>query len=228
MLYICTWLWGDKWPAEYAKKLFAGIRRNVKQEHCTVLITDRTSIKVDADLQLDIAEEDKPLLVPLGCLARMRMFEEEWQFEAGMERGDRIVNIDIDAVPTGPMDELFDRNDEFTIMQGFNTTNPCPFNGSLWMFRAGERHDVWNDFSLDAHKKFGVPIHAIADDQGWLHHKFPDAKAYTPQDGVYAFKKKTWPTQDLSMPKGAKLVAFPGRDPAKYKELKWVKENWVC
>jgi hypothetical protein len=33
------------------------------------------------------------------------------------------------------LDPLFDRDDEFTIMQGFNQTNPCPFNGSLWMFR---------------------------------------------------------------------------------------------
>lgn len=173
-----------------------------------------------------IDEEDGKYLNKLGCLVRMRMFDEKWQRRINLLPRDRVVNIDVDCVITGPLDDLFNRDDEFTIMQGFNSTNPCPFNGSLWMFRAGERHDVWEDFSIDAHKKFNVPIHAIADDQGWLHYKFPEAKAYTPQDGIYAFKKKTW-TTGLELPKEARIVAFPGRNPAKYSELKWVRENWT-
>jgi hypothetical protein len=173
-----------------------------------------------------IDEADAPYLSKLGCLVRMRMFDRGWQQRIGSRPGDIIVNIDIDCVITGSIDHLFGSDNEFRIMQGFNSTNPCPFNGSLWSFKAGERHDVWNDFSLEAHKKFNVPIHAIADDQGWLHHKFPKAKAYTPQDGVYCFKKKTWET-GAWLPKGACLVAFPGRDPAKYQELDWVRKNWI-
>ena len=133
-----------------------------------------------------------------------------------------------DCVVTGTLDHLFDRRREFTIMQGFNSTNPCPFNGSLWTFRAGERHDVWEDFSIGAHQKFAVPIHAIADDQGWLHYKFPNAAAYTPQDGVYCFKKKTWPEASKALPEGACLVAFPGRTPEKYQGLDWVQKHWSC
>lgn len=174
-----------------------------------------------------IDEEDEPLLKMLGCLARMRMFDKSWQERIGAKPGDRIVNIDVDCVIVNALDPLFNLGHEFTIMQGFNTTNPCPFNGSLWMFRAGERFDVWDDFSLEAFKKFRVPIHAIPDDQGWLHHKFPKAKAYHPGNGVYCFKKKTWPG-GLELPKGARVVAFPGRSPEKYKELKWIKEHWRC
>lgn len=173
-----------------------------------------------------INEDDASYLKLPGCLARIRMFDAEWQERIGAKPGDCIVNIDIDCVITGPLDHLFDGRYHFTIMQGFNTTNPCPFNGSLWMFRAGEHHDVWNDFGPEAHHRFNVPVHAIPDDQGWLHYKFPKAKAYTPRDGVYCFKKKTWETK-LELPKNACVVAFPGRDPAKYQELKWVKDNWV-
>lgn len=226
MLYIVSWLWGSKWPEEYANKLFAGIRRNLKQKHHLILMSDKLKCN-GADSVYLINKEDAPLLERLGCLARMRMFDPEWQKRIGAQSGDRIVNIDIDCVPTGELDPLFDRNDEFTIMQGFNSTNPCPFNGSLWMFCAGERHDVWSDFSIEAFKTFNVPIHAIADDQGWLHFKFPKAKAYTPQNGVYCFKKKTWP-EGKQLPKGARVVAFPGRDPAKYHELDWIKEHWRC
>lgn len=173
-----------------------------------------------------IDEVDEPYLKLPGCLVRMRMFDAGWQERIGAKAGDKIVNIDIDCVITGLIDHLFNRNNEFTIMQGFNSTNPCPFNGSLWTFRAEERHDAWNDFGPEAHHRFNVPIHAIPDDQGWLHYKFPNAKAYGPQNGVYCFKKKTWETGKL-LPRDACVVAFPGRDPAKYQELEWVRRNWI-
>jgi hypothetical protein len=50
---------------------------------------------------------------------------------------------------TGPLDPLFDRKDDFTILQGINTTNPCPYNGSIWMLKAGARPEVWSEFSLE-------------------------------------------------------------------------------
>jgi hypothetical protein len=179
-----------------------------------------------ADIVIPIDEVDEPYLKLPGCLVRMRMFDEAWQRLIGARQGDTIVNVDVDCVITGSIDHLFDRQDEFRIMQGFNSTNPCPFNGSLWTFRAGERHDAWNDFGLDAHNKFNVPIHAIPDDQGWLHYKFPHAGAYAPRDGVYAFKKKTWDT-GKDLPKNACVVAFPGRSPEKYQDLEWVRRNWI-
>lgn len=227
MLHIVTWLWGTKWPAEYAQKLFSSITRNLEQPHQLVLMSDVME-RNGADAVHLINEADNQYLDKLGCLVRMRMFDKGWQERIGAHPGDRIVNIDIDCVITGSIDHLFAGDDEFRIMQGYNSTNPCPFNGSLWMFRAGERHDVWEDFSLEAHKKFNVPIHAIADDQGWLHHKFPNAKSYTPKDGVYCFHKKTWPPGSTELPKGACLVAFPGRSPESFQHFGWIKENWKC
>lgn len=228
MLHVVTWLWGQKWGVDYSQKLFAGLRRNIKQEYRTVLMSDVHTGQSGADRVCLIPAGDYPLLDRLGCLARMRLFSREMQEQMGASKGDRIVNIDVDAVITGELDPLFDRDDEFTIMQHFNTTNPCPFNGSLWMFRAGERHDVSDDFSLEQYHARRVPFHAIPDDQGWLHYKFPDAKAYTPKDGVYCFRKRTWPDDDHSLPKGARVVAFPGRNPAKeVKYLDWVRKHWA-
>lgn len=225
-LFICTWLWGDKWPPIYVERLFAGLRRNLVQPFHSVLITDRADIGC-TDIASTIAQEDLPLTRQLGCLVRIRMFDPQWQESIGAQPGDRIVNIDVDAVITGKLDPLFDRDGDFTIMQGFNQTNPCPFNGSLWMLRAGERPDVWTDFGLDAHRKFRVPIHSIADDQGWLHSKFPNAKAYTPADGVYAFKKIGWGVAGRrGLPDNARLIAFPGRDPGKYPEVSWIRAHW--
>jgi len=224
MLFICTWLWGVKWSPVYAERLFAGLHRNLNQQFRTVLLTDQIRSS-RADFVTGIA--DNQFLRAPGCLARIALFDRQWQRDIGAGKGDRIVNIDVDAVITGQLDPLFDRDAEFTIMQGYNQTNPCPFNGSLWMFRAGERHDVWEDFSLHAFERYNVPIHSIPDDQGWLHHKFPKADAYATADGVYAFKKIGWKKGRRKLPLDARLVAFPGRDPAKYLECDWIKQHWL-
>lgn len=223
---MATWLWGKKWNPIYAERLFDGLERHINQRFKTILITDQ-NINCGADIVYPIdVEEDADLLSRLGCLIRTRMFDRKFQEDVGMLKGDKVVCIDVDAVITGNLDPLFLRDDEFTIMQHFNSTNPCPFNGSLWMFRAGERHDVWADFTLESYHERRVPFHAIPDDQGWLHYKFPNAGSYTPVDGVYAFKKRTWPSRDLSLPANAKVVAFPGRDPNKYTNLEWVYRHW--
>ncbi len=223
MLIVASWLWGTKWGVDYSQKLFAGLRRNIKQDYRTVLISDRHPADSGADMVCQIPAEDYPLLDRLGCLARMRIFSKEMQEQMGAVKGDRIVNIDVDAVITGNIDPLFNGDDEFRILQHINSTNPNPYNGSLWQFRAGERHDVWDEFSLEA--AFKVKYHAIPDDQGWLWSRFPNAAAYTREDGVYGFKKRGWET-GKELPANARVVVFPGRSPEKYKELDWVERHW--
>ncbi len=220
MMFVCTWLWGTKWSMRYVDKLFASVNRNLEIGHWNVLISDDEPTSTFTDIHLIVSD---PLMDRLGCLPRMRMFSELLQNSMEAHPGDRVVVMDVDSVITGPLDDLLNGDEEFRIMQGFNSTNPCPFNGSLWSFNAGERHDVWDDFSWEAVQK--IPKHAIPDDQGWLHHKFPDAAAYGPQDGVYAFKKRTWET-GKDLPANARYVAFPGRDPAKFSELDWIRANW--
>jgi hypothetical protein len=150
---------------------------------------------------------------------------DDWHLKAfGFKEGDRIVCMDLDMVITGSLDDLFDREEPFTILQGVNSVNPCPFNGSLWMLKAGYRPDVWNEFSLDLAAK--VPHHEFPDDQAWFADMMPDAGAFGPEQGVYAFQKKSWPKGD-DLPRGAKIVAFPGyRDPSQFTHLSWVKEHW--
>jgi hypothetical protein len=226
-LFVCSWLWGEKWPSVYVERLFAGVGRNLRRDFRSVLITDQVGY-AGADIVCQIEPADRPLLAVQGCLVRMRMFDPVWQAKIGARKGDRIVCIDVDAVITGGLDPLFDRDDEFTIMQGFNQTNPCPFNGSLWMFRAGERHDVWTDFDLDAHRKYNVPVHFIADDQGWLHFKFPHAKAYTPRDGVYAFKKIGWGEAGGAVFRTTRASShFPDAIPESYPDLIWIRQHWL-
>lgn len=170
--------------------------------------------------------EDVYLTETKGCFCRLRMFDPAWQETNGIKAGDRIVCIDLDVVVTGPLDELFDRPEDFVILKGANSANPCPYNGSLQMLRAGKHSDVWSDFSLEAARK--VPWFSFPDDQSWLAARVPDAAGWKAgsESGVYAFQKPGWPTGE-ALPSDAKIVAFPGwRDPSKFTRLDWVQENW--
>jgi hypothetical protein len=176
------------------------------------------------DLRILQPPADDPLLFVPGCFTRLRLFNPAWAAEQGFEPGDRVLVLDLDLVITGDLGPLFDGDEPFRILQGVNAANPCPYNGSVWRLDIGYRPDVWNDFTLEAAR--GAPFFEFPDDQGWFWHMLPGAAAFGAADGIYAFKKPGWPSGD-NLPKGARLVAFPGhRDPSQFTHLPWVRNNW--
>lgn len=222
MLHVVTWKWGTKYGNDYVHKLAAGLKRHVTEPHTFTCITDDTrGLSVNCEYI-----RDPDLLEIKGCFARLRLFDDEAQKKSGIEAGHRIVCIDLDVIPVRNMDKLFYRPEPFLILQGANAINPNPFNGSLWMLRAGYRPDIWTDFSLE--KLDEIPRHDFPDDQGWFWYKLPDAPGWKvgPSSGIYAFQKPGWPKDD-QLPSDACLVVFPGwRDPVKFNHLPWIREHW--
>jgi len=215
MLTICTWLWGEKYGREYVDRLFAGVKRHLNQP-CRFLLA-----------RPDLDGPDAELIKAPGCFVRLRMFDPAWQKSMGVK--DRLACLDLDAIITGPLDTLFDRPEPFLILQGANAANPCPYNGSLMMLRAGAHPEAWSDFTLAAAGH--VPFYEFPDDQGWLAHKIPNAAGWNAgrESGVYAFEKPGWPPgKGNALPWGARMVCFPGwRDPSKFAHLDWVQEHWL-
>ncbi len=211
-LWITTWKWGQKYPVHYVERLKSAVARNLKQEHRFAVFSPEV--------------EDEYLTKIPGCFARLRYFSKDWQEKQGIKPGDRIVCVDLDVVVTGPLDPLFDRDEDFVIFQGANAANPCPYNGSLQMLKAGKHSDVWRDFSLKNASL--APKHEFPDDQGWIWYKIPDAAGWKvgPSSGVYGFQKVGWPKGE-ALPKDARLVAFFGwRDPSKFQNIDWVRTHW--
>lgn len=224
-LIITTWLWGSKYGVSDVAKLAAGVRRNLKEPYRFLCLTD--------DMGRELIEgvdyrpiPDLELTKVAGCFARLRMFDPYWQFIREIKRGDRIVCMDLDSVVTGDLGPVFDRSEPFVILHGANAKNPCPYNGSLWLLRAGYRPDVWETFSVDAARV--APFYSFPDDQGWMANKIPDAAGWKAgaESGVFAFQKPGWPKGE-ALPSGARLVVFPGwRDPSKFTHLDWVSRHW--
>lgn len=212
-LNICTWLWGVKYDKSYVNRLYAGLSRNINQPFNFMVFSP--------------AKEDEHLTKIAGCFARLRMFDHNWLDEMGIEPGERLACLDLDVVVTNKLDETFNRDEPFVILQGANASNPCPYNGSIMMIRAGYAPEVWKDFSLEAARK--APYDSFPDDQGWLHHKLPNAAGWTvgKESGIYAFQKPGWP-KGFELPTDARLVVFPGwRDPKSFAHLSWIKKNWT-
>lgn len=215
MLIISTWLWGSKYSDDYVRKLREGVARHLKQPYRWEVFAPEP--------------KDMPLTERPGCLCRLRMFSPEWQAKHGIERGDRLVCMDLDSIVTGPLDHLFDRPEPFVILQGANSSNPCPMNGSLVMARGGAHPELWTRFTPEEAAK--ATIFAFFDDQSWYWHMLPNAagwKAGTTSK-IYAFRKPGWPKLSHSdaMPADASLIVFPGwRDPSKFTHLPWVQEHW--
>jgi hypothetical protein len=163
-----------------------------------------------------------------GCFVRMRMFDQDFQAQYGIRPGDKVLNLDLDLVVTGSIDELLDREESLVILAGANASNPCPYNGSAMLFRAGDDNlDLWTGL-LDPNVIKIIPRYEFPDDQGWIAYKRPNAATWKagPSSGIYAFKKPGWPPGD-DLPPDARIVCFPGkRDPSQFEHLPWIKRHW--
>lgn len=225
MINIVVYWWGDKYPQYYVDRLRAGITRNLTLRHRFIVISDRPR-EIEHIL---IPEADLYYTRMKGCFARLRLFDPVFQRLHNLHG--LIVSVDLDLIVTGSIDHLFQYKQEstapdFSILQGVNGSNPCPYNGSLWSFKAGTRPDVWSEFSPSAYHHYKVPFYAFPDDQGWFSYKIPKAGYYGSTTGVYAYMKRGW-SPDKSLPDNACMVAFPGfRDPIMFEHIDWVTEHW--
>jgi hypothetical protein len=208
----------------YVERLFAGLKRHLRQPFRFVCMTEQNRI---ANFSNGIERheiEDLALTKIKGCFARLRMFDLGWQDRLGLN--DRIVCLDLDTVLVGDLDVLFDYDDRFIILSGANASNPCPYTACIFMLQAGAHPELWDEFAIDAVAR--IPRYEFPDDQGWMHFKIPHAATWPvgQSHGIYAYKKPGWPHGD-ELPVDARIVAFPGsRDPSKISHLSWVKEHW--
>jgi hypothetical protein len=223
-LTILTFWWGDKYSPLYVDRLARGVARHLRQPHRFICVHGRGMVP-PPDVETALLADPGLCTIP-GCFARLRVFSPDWQRELGIAADKRSVWLDLDSIITGPLDPLFDLDDDFAILLGANVSNKCHYNGSVVMLRACAHAEVWSDFSLEAARR--TEFFSFPDDQGWLWHTIPDATGWQvgPTSGIYAFQKNLWP-HGYHLPHGARIVTFPGgRDPSHYMQLNWVQKHW--
>lgn len=227
------------------------VARNYPEPHRFICVTDEPE-GIDPEVEIiplwdDHARISNPTWVNgPSCYRRLKVFS-EW---FGSQVGDRFVVIDLDAVITGDMRPLWNRDEDFLIWRpGHARTPMC---GSMFMLRAGAHKEIWDTFDAALSPRLASAAGYRGSDQAWISYCFKgDAKGWTTADGVYGFKDHickglrhrpniTLPPRLAAqakpqvnygaLPAGARVVFFTGKpDPWDAEALKvapWIKDHY--
>lgn len=208
--------------------LWSMIRRNYQGDaRLTCITDDPAGIHKDVRV-LTLWDDHSKLPSPHGngypsCYRRLKLFSAE----AAELIGERFVCMDLDVVITGDITPLFDTTADFKIWG--DTAKGTPYNGSLWMLRAGARCQVWDDFDPVRSPKTSLALHYIGSDQGWIGAKLgPGEPKWTTRDGVYSFRNHIQ-RGSYQLPANARMVIFHGAvDPwsTQAQMVSWVRKHY--
>jgi hypothetical protein len=158
-----------------------------------------------------------------GCYRRLWMFSEE----ARDVLGDRICSIDLDCVIIRDCTKVFSHPGEF-VMNTYNAhinVVDQHYNGSLIMFNAGSRRQLWDDFGehrlrmIEAGRKLRK---CIGSDQAWIRMKLgKNEQRLGNRDGIFEARQCR-----ILPPRNASIIFYSGyRDPS-LDRREWVRRNW--
>lgn len=243
VIVFTTWKWGGKYDASYVNKLAYGVSRNVPFPVGFVCVTtDAAALSLTRVRPLRIhelpSEVERLTTVDDGCYARLFMFSPVfWDLLDELfpgRRVSRVINLDLDGVITGPLDDIMAAPYPFIIGRDLHML-PI-YNGSIMSVARGAQQNLWADFTIsaaqaNAHVMTNAGPTYAGTDQSWIWHKAgPHLPTFGPREGVYGYAKREWPA-DGSLPANARIVFFPGaRDPGQghiQQRSPWIREHWV-
>jgi hypothetical protein len=232
-LTFCTFKWRpapgyrSHFTGEHVNTLARMIRRHYSKPHRFVVITDDPAGITEPGIEaFEIWQDHARVPNPSGrgnpsCYRRLRLFAPA----PGKFLGPRFVCVDLDTVITADITPLFDRPEDFVIWKSTTSTNP--YNGSMFMLRAGTRPQVWMDFDPGLSPMQTRRAGFFGSDQAWLAHCLgPDEAVWTKADGVLSYRVDVGKAK---LPEHARIVFFHGREDPWSREaqrLQWVKEHW--
>lgn len=238
-LIVCTFKWRknnyrSKFEATHVATLRSMVARHYPSPHRFVLFTDEP--EADAaklehlgvevfELWTDHARVENPSgSRNPSCYRRLRMFARD----VGEWLGQRIVMLDLDTVVTGDLRPLWDRPEDFIIWGDTNRANP--YNGSMVLFTAGARPQLWESFDPVISPQQSRGRGFFGSDQAWIAVCLgPNECKWTRVDGVYSFRNEILHNR-RGLPPSARIVFFHGRyDPWDAETLRlapWVREHY--
>lgn len=180
LLNIVLWKWdqpglkyANGYTAEHVNVMASMLRRNLAGvPHRIICVTDASGGVTECEsfpLWPDaggIANATKTYLP--SCYRRLKLYDPNTQQEMGIERGERIMSIDLDTLIVGPLHDVVHTPGRYVGwgMQGKH--RPKVFNGSLQMFTAGDLDFVWKSFDPANSPRVANEAGYLGSDQSWL------------------------------------------------------------
>ncbi|MBP8231742.1 MAG: hypothetical protein KAY22_05510 [Rhizorhabdus sp.] len=214
---------------EHVNTLQRAIARNLPEPHRFICITDSTegfAPEVEVIKTPASAARLAELRTPEGprfpsCYRRLWTFSDEARI-----LGERVLVLDIDAVPTADLRPLFAMKADFVGWRPFRDWGKrLRFGGGIYLLTPGTRTAVWTEFTGPAAIQRARAAGFRGSDQAWISYKLAEREPYWPNtSGIYSVR-------DLgpgeALPKDARLVQFNGhKKPWAYPGGTWVAAHW--
>lgn len=219
----------SKFGPETVNTLYSMIGRNFHAPFRLTCITDDVKGISSEVRTLPLWDDWGHLPSPHGqaypsCYRRLKLFS----MEAAEIIGPRFVCMDLDLVILGDVTAMFANEDADFRIWG-DTARNTPYNGSLWMLRAGARRQVWDQFDPVESPKKSLAFGYIGSDQGWIGACLgPNERKWSTRDGVYSFRNHVQRNR-YQLPANARVVIFHGAiDPwsEHAQRLSWVRKHY--
>lgn len=184
MLQVVLWKWEQPganrvYLPEHVNVMCSMLRRNLHRvPHRIVCVTDDPSGITEcetAPLWSDMNQTPNATGRHLpSCYRRLKLYDAATQKDIGIDRGDRIMGIDIDTLITNDLRPVIETEGKFVGWHLQRQDGKYVFNGSLQMFTAGTLQEIWSEFDPKTSPKEAFEHGFKGSDQSWLSYKLCD------------------------------------------------------
>lgn len=211
--------WGDKFPAYYVNRLYAGIKRHIDRPFRFVCFTeDATGIRNEVEIYpLPVVPIEDEIVTAMTTGKRRGAWRKVTIFKKG--EGDLsgpCLQLDLDVVISGPVGPLFDyMPDKLCMAHDWleKRRGKQGGQGSVIRFNADKHNYLYDDFAADI--AGSVALKGEQRYTSFTALKHGDLE-YFPDGWIMSFKRHAIPIFPLnflvppSLPKDAHIVCFHG------------------
>lgn len=241
MRHIILWKWrphsdfrGPDYSAEHVNVMAAMLQRNIRRDFRVVCVTDEPAgitecetfaLWPDAGNVVNATKRTLP-----SCYRRLKIYDRATQEEMGIEVGERIISLDLDAVITGDLGEVLSTPGRFVGwgLTGEGGRKVC--NGSFQMFDAGDLTHIWDEFDPMRSPKAAAEAGYKGSDQAWLSWRLAEwehtVRLEWPALASYPLQNRI---QGL-LSRENRIIFFHGQvkpwDPIALQESAWITRYW--
>lgn len=241
MHHIVMWKWQQKgfahsYTSEHVNIVADMVRRHLNgmeaEVHC---ITDDAR-GIDKGVRVHSLWDDHSKMLNRSgarlpsCYRRLKLFDPATQTGLGIPQGHRIVSLDLDSVIANDLRPLLEKPQHFVGWAVRGHHHLRVFNGSMWMFTAGEHEHMWARFDPERTPDRCHQAGFMGSDQAWISYNF----AKNPTAGTWCYPQAvSYPKECAARPqlvRGTSVVFFHGKrkpwHPEVHKESPWIKLHW--
>jgi hypothetical protein len=209
------------------------LRRSFPYKHRIICVTD-DPVGITECETYPLWRDHDQIVNPNGshlpsCYRRLKIFSESQTRAMGIEKGERVVSVDLDVVFLGDVTHIF--NIETLAFVGWKRIgpgHPNGYNGSLFMFRTGTMDHIWDTFDPKTSPGIARRLKYYGSDQGWISYVLRGTMPGWGQvDGIYSFSSDII---SKPFPFNARLISFNGRAKPWHALVQaqhpWIKRFW--